>query len=161
MPWRGGSLMALHGYSRPGHGYIIGSCRGEAEQPFEVSCERTKFWKAELVLLLAHKEAELVLLQADAVPTLTAEIRTGKRVPNPKYPGYSMKTDEMVPVQVPVGQGETQNPYMPECTWEHVPSYATLKKNEVYSMGKTIAAIKSDIEFLTGKIDGWVKVWEK
>lgn len=33
--------MVLHGYSRPGTGYIIGNCRGQDWPPFELSCEGT------------------------------------------------------------------------------------------------------------------------
>lgn len=38
----GGLRISLHGYKRPGKGYITGRCRGEYEVPFEVSCEKTK-----------------------------------------------------------------------------------------------------------------------
>lgn len=35
-------LMALHGYNRPGHGYVVGRCWGGDHQPYELSCEATK-----------------------------------------------------------------------------------------------------------------------
>jgi hypothetical protein len=35
-------LMALHGYNRPGYGYVVGRCWGGDHQPYELSCTATK-----------------------------------------------------------------------------------------------------------------------
>lgn len=35
-------LMALHGYNRPGHGYIIGKCWGGDHEPYELGTSATK-----------------------------------------------------------------------------------------------------------------------
>lgn len=40
--------IALHGYQRPGLGFIQGRCRGSGELPFEVSCEVLRGWIAML-----------------------------------------------------------------------------------------------------------------
>lgn len=42
--WKSDQLpvMALHGYNRPGHGYIIGKCYGGDHPPYELSPEATK-----------------------------------------------------------------------------------------------------------------------
>jgi hypothetical protein len=34
--------MALHGYNRPGHGYVVGKCLGGNHPPYELSAEATK-----------------------------------------------------------------------------------------------------------------------
>lgn len=44
-----GRFLVLHGYKRPGHGYIEGRCSGVDYAPFEVSHERTK-WFVESVI---------------------------------------------------------------------------------------------------------------
>ena len=41
--------IVLHGYERPGHGYIKGQCSGVDELPSELSCEATKRWRDHLV----------------------------------------------------------------------------------------------------------------
>lgn len=38
----GHPTMALHGYNRPGYGYVIGRCFGGAHPPYELSTEATK-----------------------------------------------------------------------------------------------------------------------
>jgi hypothetical protein len=40
-------LMALHGYNRPGHGYVIGKCWGGEHEPYELGTSATKkMWEA-------------------------------------------------------------------------------------------------------------------
>lgn len=57
-------LLVLHGYQRPGHGYVVGKCWGVAYAPFEVSCERTKeFIEKCLKPTLADWQQELARLQ--------------------------------------------------------------------------------------------------
>jgi hypothetical protein len=60
------AVMALHGYNRPGHGYIVGRCWGGEHPPYELSCEATK-------LILKH--ADDIVTQAKkyiaTIPTLT------------------------------------------------------------------------------------------
>jgi hypothetical protein len=36
--------VVLHGYKRPGHGYIVGECMGRNEAPYELSCEAIPPW---------------------------------------------------------------------------------------------------------------------
>lgn len=36
--------IALHGYQRPGHGFIVGSCPESNAQPLNSSDERTRYW---------------------------------------------------------------------------------------------------------------------
>jgi hypothetical protein len=43
-----GGRMVHHGYKRPGVGYLLGSCKGVGHEPYEVSCEITKVWLAEV-----------------------------------------------------------------------------------------------------------------
>lgn len=41
--------LVLHGYKRPGHGYILGNCWGHGYAPYQISCERTKQFLDECV----------------------------------------------------------------------------------------------------------------
>jgi len=60
------TVMALHGYNRPGHGFIVGRCWGGDHPPYELSSEATK-------LILKH--ADDIVTQAKkyiaTIPTLT------------------------------------------------------------------------------------------
>jgi hypothetical protein len=48
--------MVLHGYQRPGIGYTIGKCWGVNELPYELDCEVTKAWRAQLLTLVIPGE---------------------------------------------------------------------------------------------------------
>lgn len=154
-----GTLLSLHGYTRPGHGYIIGRCRGEAELPYEVSCERTKFFRAEVQTMKAAQEAYLAKLNNNEVESLPARISTGKRVPDLRYPGYDMTKMEYVTIDVKRGMAEFPNPYMLDKPWEKVPSFESLRQAEVRDTLRTIEHMADHIAFLTEKIDTWKKVW--
>lgn len=153
---KGDFRLVLHGYQRPGDGYIIGDCRGHGHVPYEVSCEQTKVFREELKGILAAREERREQLQTDKVPTLTASVSTGKRIPdtNPRHRGYGMTVEEHKDVEVPLGQGKTPNPWG---HWEKVPSYDELRTRGVARLDGAIRAIKKDIAFLTEKINGWVK----
>lgn len=59
--------MVHHGYKRPGDGYILGDCSGVHQDPYEVSCEAIKAYKAGL-------ERNLVSLQASLEKLLGGEV---------------------------------------------------------------------------------------
>jgi hypothetical protein len=69
------AVMTLHGYKRPGFGYVLGRCTGAGHTPFEYSCELTK--------------KVIQSMQADATKMVKniASIDAGKikKVPNPSY----------------------------------------------------------------------------
>lgn len=47
------NLISLHGYNRPGTGFITGECRGSNRLPYEVSADAIGEWIAELNKMLA------------------------------------------------------------------------------------------------------------
>jgi hypothetical protein len=147
-PWR----LVLHGYTRPGCGWIQGECRGVGFEPFEVSCERTKVFLGEHRVALALKQEHLDELLAGKVPTLTASVNTHKRIPDTRPRHGGLFVSEYVSVEVPLGQAQMQSPYK---SYESVPSYDDLREREVRKTESTIAEIKSGIEFLTQKIAEW------
>jgi len=65
--------MVLHGYERPGHGYIVGDCHGHGFPPFEVSCEGTKSWLNQLHGILNYRRE--ALRQLAICKDITVEIR--------------------------------------------------------------------------------------
>lgn len=129
--------ISLHGYERPGNGYIIGRCRGEGCLPYELSCERTRVFCAELVMRVSGLRAYLKQLQDGDIASLPAEI------------------DKTTIVQVKLGEGEKQNPFRPEHPWMKVPSYEKLQKLALANVEGEIRALTAEIEFLAGKIENW------
>ncbi len=69
-------LVVLHGYNRPGFGYVVGSCYGVSEKPFEVSCDALVRWIAELGRIRAGRATSLVNLAT--ATEATVERYTGK-----------------------------------------------------------------------------------
>lgn len=61
-------VMVHHGFQRPGDGYIVGDCFAVHREPYEVSCEVTKEYRALLQKQLVDQEAWLVTLEAGLVP---------------------------------------------------------------------------------------------
>ena len=55
--------MVLHGYNRPGHGYIVGSCLGMGYSPYELSCEGTRVLLVNVRDRLKAEQAYLTRLQ--------------------------------------------------------------------------------------------------
>jgi len=66
--------MVLHGYERPGDGWIIGDCRGHGEQPYELSCEFTKTWLGQVQGMLVRVRARLAALVAGEVTEIDAQV---------------------------------------------------------------------------------------
>lgn len=64
-----------HGYERPGVGYIVGDCAGVGHEPYELSCELSKSWKASVEKTLAGLITEQEALQADKVESLDVTTR--------------------------------------------------------------------------------------
>ena len=62
--------LVLHGYQRPGDGWIVGDCSGHGEEPYELSCEYTKAWRASVEQMIARCRETLAALRADKVETL-------------------------------------------------------------------------------------------
>lgn len=65
--------LVLHGYERPGSGYIIGDCSGHGYAPYEISCERTKEYKAILEAMIVRRRADLAKLPHAA--SLTIQVK--------------------------------------------------------------------------------------
>jgi hypothetical protein len=77
-PRKGGKfdlLVVLHGYERPGHGYIQGECPGRAELPFELDKTVTEKFRDRLIAMLASTRDYLARLKGGKVEKLRIEVR--------------------------------------------------------------------------------------
>jgi len=69
----------LHGYQRPGYGWIVGGCYGTRKQAYNLSCEPCSEYKTE-VLLPYQRDARkrLADLKNDKVDSLTEANHLGE-----------------------------------------------------------------------------------
>jgi hypothetical protein len=61
--------MVLHGYKRPGTGYIDGNCFGQDWPPFELSPEGTKAWLKKLEVTEKNHKDYVARLKAGDIDT--------------------------------------------------------------------------------------------
>ena len=66
--------MVHHGYKRPGDGFILGDCPGVGQDPYEVSCDLVKSYRAGVEGRLANLESYLANLKAGKI-TYLRELR--------------------------------------------------------------------------------------
>jgi len=59
--------MVLHGYERPGEGFIVGRCPGVNEPPMEISMTRTYAWKKSAEIVVAETMVEIERAKATLV----------------------------------------------------------------------------------------------
>lgn len=147
--------MVAHGYTRPGHGYLMGMCRGEGHPPFEVSCEQTKMFRQELMDFLASEQVYLKQLENYEIAELPTKVKNGERVVGK----HGLKVDATVSVMVPRTQMEDyQNPFYPSQPWEQVHGYEYLRKMAIMNVKRSMDAVELDIKTLTKKIETWAPV---
>jgi len=66
--------VVLHGYERPGSGYIVGECPGRDEEPFELAKDVTERFRALLLGMLADAERRLAEFKTNLVSELYVEV---------------------------------------------------------------------------------------
>lgn len=80
--------MVLHGYKRPGTGWIEGNCFGQDWPPFELSSEGTEAWLRHLEKFEKEAQERLTLLNSGQVTVVFGDdgrIKDGKIIPPTKY----------------------------------------------------------------------------
>jgi len=149
--------LSLHGYERPGNGYIVGRCRGEGHVPFEVSCEQTKIWLQELKGIRDGMKERLAKLEVNAIEELVAWVDTNERDRNYRHVKKA--------VVVKRGEEEKRNPFYPETDsfrYYKIPSFDALRKSTINEVKGNISQVENDITFVAGKVDSWVATpWPK
>lgn len=129
-----GGFMVLHGYSRPGHGYVEGKCFGVGFEPFEKSSKGTVKWVEKLKNFLANSKKSLKELKSGKVKTLS------------------------YPVRFKAGRPELETIEPGHKNWSQALDNATRK------VEGDIKQVNSDIDWYTKKIDNWKEEdlpWEK
>jgi hypothetical protein len=141
-PKTGKLLVVLHGYKRPGDGYIIGECPGRNEEPFEIAKDITeKFLSWNKTALIGLKES-LHRAKSGQVTSLHIEIedRTKPRDRNWRYPTKTIKIDPSYGAVKP-------DPY-----WE---TWAEHLKKHIREIEGRIGSTEMRIRFLERMIASW------
>lgn len=147
----GGERMTLHGYIRPGIGYIIGDCRGSRALPFEKSCDLTKSHREALAKHLQSTENHLKGLQNGAVTQLSYEAQTSTR--NPDYTfrrGGSPYLTKLLTVKF----GDKAI-YNLEGFRSTIPSFEDLLERAIFQTEQEIRNLTRELNFLDEKLAGW------
>jgi len=77
-------LLVLHGYERPGDGAVAGECYGRGYPPYEVSCERLR-WFIDVVLIGDLGRVRAQLVELPSLPELNRQVLIGVEHGWPKY----------------------------------------------------------------------------
>ena len=77
--------MVLHGYMRPGLGYVVGNCFGQGWPPFELSSEGTVAWVARLHDHVHAVEVSIANLESGKVEVLIDREKPVKKVDVPEH----------------------------------------------------------------------------
>jgi hypothetical protein len=148
----GGQTMAIHGYTRPGCGYIIGDCRGSKHLPFEKDCTVTKSHRVGMSAHLAGLQAELERLQTPgAVKAFNLQVET--RVRNPEF-RFGGTASRYVKEEVVIKLGDERRTDM-KFIHSYIPSFADCLKREIWDVEGKIRATVNELAFLDEKIAGW------
>lgn len=173
-------LLVLHGYKRPGYGYIVGNCWGCGYAPFEVSCERTKQFLAEVLRpTLARFEANLSRLQAkpESIDHETRVFVGYQAAPKSGYDSFTAKIAKGSPsalvestlkiVGRPTGGQDHERREFerlngrPPAEGFHlarVPSYDSVLVSAIHEQESRIQMCKADIASFEQKVRAWKPV---
>lgn len=77
-------VLVLHGYERPGVGSVLGECHGRGFSPYEVSCERLR-WYVETFLAEALASTRKELGNVPRVKQLSQQIYAGQEFGRSRY----------------------------------------------------------------------------
>lgn len=77
--------MVLHGYMRPGLGYVVGNCFGQGWPPFELSSEGTVAWVARLHDHVHAVEVSIANLESGKVEVLIDREKPVKKTDVPEH----------------------------------------------------------------------------
>lgn len=125
-------VTVLHGYERPGHGYIIGECPGRDEEPFEVDKTVAEMFRDRLVSMLGRSKNFLARLKSGETTKLLVQVKQEDR---------SLKTQEIVKGWI--------NP---------INSYDNFERrltSKIHEVEVEVSSIERDLRFVQTKIDGW------
>ena len=134
--------ISLHGYERPGDGYIMGDCEGSYHLPYEQSCEITK-----IVL-----QAYLTLKR-----TLTDKLEKYKSLPDTIVHEIYVYHNGVKCVRIikSIKDSNISSFKDDDGTFHIIPSYDDVLKQKIYETERDIKHTEDRISFLQEKIDQW------
>lgn len=135
----GGKTEALHGYNRPGNGYITGRCPGSQHLPFEKDCTLTKAHLARLETILVEKKAYLGELQAGKVMSVMVPVEMKDRTRKP----------------FTINKGDERRYDVPGVRFNALPSFDEVLRREVAQVEGSIRYLELDIASLKKALAGW------
>lgn len=130
---------ALHGYNRPGVGYIFGQCPGSQHLPFEKDCTLTKAHLARLETILVEKKAYLGELQAGKVMSVMVPVEMKDRTRKP----------------FTINKGDERRYDVPGVRFNALPSFDEVLRREVAQVEGSIRYLELDIASLKKALAGW------
>jgi hypothetical protein len=134
--------MVLHGYKRPGHGYVVGDCPGVDHVPYEVSCNLVSEHIVNLRSYVVTREKRLAELKAGTVTELLVEVSEGR--------GWD-RTKKLVTLVAGSPEAREREPYRPSASrWQAALEY------HIYEAERDIRHAKHDIERCTRRVEAWV-----
>lgn len=143
-------LMVLHGYERPGHGWINGSCSGVGTVPYEVSPEELPKIRAAVERFRLEQQSFLNRLHSGDVTELTDKVRLWRGDEGYVPGGDNIKMVKVVkggPLDIPRW---TSGRYGKETRFEHLVTVAAANTETM------IRAADDDLK----RIDEWYAAWK-
>lgn len=127
--------IALHGYERPGHGYITGRCYGANRLPFEIACDALKEWigKLKQYLTQAHDDLARLPFAKEFMIEVYKRDAGGRMIYDGRKPAMKL---------------ETIHP-------EH-PKFEVARQKKIRATEHAITQITRDIAFQQKRLDAWV-----
>lgn len=151
--------LVLHGYTRPGDGFLHGDCSGSNEFPYEEDCQLTKRILEMVESHLTELEKHLTKLKNHEIKDLDYGYVIGiKYVLVKGYNGnFKRPVEETKIVKVHIGDPEKSAPPDVLHTYAYlgIPSYESLLQREIFDYEKRIQMTKRDVAFFKDKVNSW------
>lgn len=135
--------MVLHGYERPGFGYIKGNCAGVGHPPYELSCELTKAWKKQCEQHLATRKADLARYEADKQESYSTVVTDYDA---PRAYGATSRPTKFVELK----RGEKY-----ESRRGGTFTFEDLRRQAIRAAKSHVEELKETVKFLTKRINEW------
>lgn len=152
------ACISLHGFQRPGDGYLYGRCPGAKYAPFEVSCERTKEYLSMLRAEEARRVADLNNLQAPDLQSLPWNYHVygrvvvapeGAKVTPPAYAGAAYE------ITLQIQNGAPEGGWASEYGGARKPSFEELRARAIREAEARLRMLRGNIQFIELMIRNW------
>jgi hypothetical protein len=149
-----GVNITLHGYTRPGCGYIIGDCPGSKELPFEKSCDITRRHRKFLDTVLADYQKRLGDLQGGSITSFEYTYETREENPEYQWGAAGKWGKRYLEATITVKLGDQRQRNLGRYVGG-VPGFEDILKRKIQETEHSIWNVEDNMEFLDGKLAGW------